>query len=358
MPKTIAAKPRLLVCIGEYVIGAGQTRVVHSELRSLAGEYDITLVSPAISAEVPAGVRAKVIPMHNLKGLISLARLMLESDIVHLHDTLAHMAVSVLLCRKRLVVTSHGIAPAAIRSGRYQRLKGQVTALLYPPFYGRAMHVVTYSEYLADWLRARGIVRLSVISLGAPDEVVPPRHRPSEVHLVCIGAVSYHIVSYRKGIDLLVQSIASCKKDFQLDIFGGGDLGWAQSLIERYRVSSRVTVHGRVDDSVIEERLDQAIALISMSRWEGFGLPVVEGFARGRPAIVLTGSAMAEVVRRSGAGIIVVDPSDVCGALATIVTEWDRFSQAVLAEAWRLRWTTTWGAYSKLFMSLVTSPTV
>lgn len=337
-------RPTLLVCIGEFVFGAGQTRVVASELEALKASFDITLVAPKVTVTVPQGIRCEVIPMGTPRGLLRLARLMRAADVVHLHDTLAHMATAYVIRRGSFIVTSHGIAPPSIRSGVAQRAKGYLTLLLYPPLYRGAQCVCTPSEYLGAWLRSLGVAEVHVIRLGAPDEVVARAEPPRERRLVYIGEVSH-----RKGVDLLFAGIGKCAADVQLDVVGSGDFTWAGKMLQISGAKHRVKFHGPADDVVATDLLDRALGFVSLSRWEGFGLPVVEAFARGRPAIVLDGSAMAEIVRQSGGGIVIAGPEDLPRAVATLERGWGRYSLAALKEAKRLTWASTWTRYRQLF---------
>lgn len=349
----MTGKPKLLVCIGEYVPGAGQTRVVENELQALRNSYDITVVAPTFAEEAPSGVRAERVSMRSFTGFLRLARLMRAADVVHLHDTLAHMAIGTSVRRRRCVVTCHGIAPPAIRTGLREKVKGHVTTLIYPFLYRRAVRVVTISDFLGDWLRRSGVDRLSVISWGAPDEVVPPVERPKTRRLLYIGQVSY-----RKGFDLLLQGAALCAPDAMFDIVGSGNLAWARRLVDAHCLRDRVTLRGHLDDTTVTALLDETLAIVSFSRWEGFGLPVVEGFSRGRPAIVLGGSAMAEIVTRAGGGVVVKSPAGLPAAISEVEDNWDTLSKAALAEARRLRWSETWARYDTLFSTVLNDRSV
>lgn len=346
--KNESGKARLLICIGEYVAGAGQSAVVRSELDALSDKYDTILVAPLVTAEVPAGVRVERISMLSLRGVLRLRRLVRCADVVHLHDSLGYMAVAIGTDRTKCLVTCHGIAPPAMRRGLWQQLKGYVTLLVYPWLYRRAVTVVTISEYLGRWLSERGVHNHVIIPNGAPDEVVVPAGLPSGSRLVYIGEVSP-----RKGLDLLIEGIAASPSDVTLDVVGSGDLRWVSELVAGCGLDGRVTVHGYLPDVAMVALLDTALAVVSLSRWEGFGLPVVEGFARGRPAIVLGGSAMAEVVARASAGVIVDGPSALPAAVRRVREQWGVLSQAAITAAKRHRWTDAWASYERLFQGMI-----
>lgn len=341
-------KARLLITVGEYVPGAGQSAVVKSEIDALSDKYDTTLIAPLIAKEVPAGVRVEHISMLSLKDVLRLRHLVQSADVVHLHDSLGYMAVATAIGANKCVITCHGIAPPAIRNGSWQKFKGYVTLLIYPWLYRRATTVVTYSDFLGAWLRKRGVHNHVIVSNGAPEDVVVPSGSPRGKRLVYIGEVSK-----RKGLDLLIEGVAACPTDVTLDVVGSGEVKWVSELIAHYGLESRVTVHGYLTDVAMMTLLDTALAVVSFSRWEGFGLPVVEGYARGRPAIVLDGSAMAEVVTKAGAGVVVTEPSTLPRAVERVTEQWDSLSNAAIAGAKRLRWADTWASYDRLFEAIV-----
>lgn len=341
-------RPRLLVCIGEYVACAGQTRVVASELSVLRDTYEITLASPKIEAAVPEGVAVRAIPMYSLRGVFRLVRLMRSADVIHLHDTLVHMIIGTTIRRSRCLITCHGIAPPQIRTGLRQKIKGHITMYAYPLLYRRAAAVASCSEFIGNWLRDVGVERLSVIPLGAPDRVVPQAERPGGRRLVYVGEVSY-----RKGVDLLLQALAGCPGDVVVDIVGTGDLAWAKELADKGGVADRAVLHGPVDDAATASLMDNALAVVSFSRWEGFGLPIVEGFAHRRPAIVLDGSAMAEIVSQAKGGVVLAGPEGLADAVEQISERWAELSANAAEEATVLRWSMTWARYDELLRNLM-----
>ena len=80
-------------------------------------------------------------------------------------------------------------------------------------------------------------------------------------------------------------------------------------------VGDRVSLLGRVDGGTLEALYRRATAVVYPSRYEGFGLPVLEAMSRGRPVIASDIPAIAEV---AGDAAILVDPPDLAAWAAAM----------------------------------------
>jgi len=81
-------------------------------------------------------------------------------------------------------------------------------------------------------------------------------------------------------------------------------------------VSRRCRLLGRVDSADLEALYACAEALVVPSRYEGFGLPVLEGLRRGVPVVAAAVSSLPEVA--GDAAVYVDDPLDAGGLAAAI----------------------------------------
>lgn len=96
----------------------------------------------------------------------------------------------------------------------------------------------------------------------------------------------------------------------QLVLAGNPGVGYEEirSLIAKRRDSSEVVQTGYVSDEERAALLTGARALLFPSLYEGFGIPILEGFAAGTPVLTSHSGAMAEV---AGEAALLVDPQDV-----------------------------------------------
>ena len=90
-----------------------------------------------------------------------------------------------------------------------------------------------------------------------------------------------------KGFDLLIEAFhlfSQKNKEWTLDIVGEGvEEELYRSLIKKYDLESRVTIHPFTNH--IQDYYSNAQVYVLSSRWEGFGLVLVEAMAHGLPVV-------------------------------------------------------------------------
>ncbi len=90
-----------------------------------------------------------------------------------------------------------------------------------------------------------------------------------------------------KGFDLLIEAFnlfAIKNKEWQLDIVGEGvEESLYRSLIHKYKLDKRIKIHPFSKN--IQNYYSEAQIYVLSSRWEGFGLVLVEAMAHGLPVI-------------------------------------------------------------------------
>lgn len=90
-----------------------------------------------------------------------------------------------------------------------------------------------------------------------------------------------------KGFDLLIEAFqlfSQNNTDWKLDIVGEGpEEELYQLLIRKYQLEERITIHPFTNN--IQEYYSHAQIYVLSSRWEGFGLVLVEAMAHGVPVV-------------------------------------------------------------------------
>ena len=90
-----------------------------------------------------------------------------------------------------------------------------------------------------------------------------------------------------KGFDLLIEAFnifAKDNKEWTLDIVGGGvEEPLYRKMITDYKLEGRITIHPFTNN--IQQYYTNAQVYVLSSRWEGFGLVLVEAMAHGLPIV-------------------------------------------------------------------------
>jgi phosphatidylinositol alpha-1,6-mannosyltransferase len=118
----------------------------------------------------------------------------------------------------------------------------------------------------------------------------------------------------------------------ELWIVGGGDLRpELEAMVQAQSLGDRVRFFGAVPDEVKEDLLRKCRALVLPSAGEGFGLVYLEAMRMGRPCLVSTLDAGAEVVNPPEAGLAVDlhNPSELTASIIRLLTagsEWNQMA--------------------------------
>ena len=92
---------------------------------------------------------------------------------------------------------------------------------------------------------------------------------------------------HEKGYDHLLQAWAEVQAlcpDWRLDVFGDGDRTAFEKMLDDYQIDrNRCSLNGRVSD--VQSEFARSSLAVCSSRFEGFGLAIVEAMACGLPVV-------------------------------------------------------------------------
>ena len=89
-----------------------------------------------------------------------------------------------------------------------------------------------------------------------------------------------------------------------------------KKMIQQFAVNDMVQTSGFIQEEDLPRYYRGATAIVYISLYEGFGLPILEGMATGIPVITSDLSCMPEI---AGGAALLVDPLDV-GAISTAMS--------------------------------------
>lgn len=199
----------------------------------------------------------------------------------------------------------------------------------------RAARVVTVSDYTKSDIVARYQVdpsRIDVVYNGSSTQYKPADREVARA-VKCRYTEGYDFFLYvgsihpRKNLPRLLRAFDLYRRfghtDIKLVIVGAK--AWGNSDLERTLASmkyrSEVVFTGYLADEELQHLLPAARALVYVSLFEGFGIPIVEAWSAGVPVITSNVSSMAEIGRDAA---LLVDPLDVpaiARAMATVISD-------------------------------------
>ncbi|MEH1965517.1 glycosyltransferase family 4 protein [Nostoc sp.] len=129
-----------------------------------------------------------------------------------------------------------------------------------------------------------------------------------------------------KNIQRLIAAFAALpnSSDYELWLAGPSDSRYTPVLkaqVDRLGITHQVKFLDYIPDSELPKIINQAIALVFPSLWEGFGLPVLEAMACGTPVITSNLSSLPEV---AGDAAILINPhntGEITEAMQAIATD-------------------------------------
>jgi glycosyltransferase involved in cell wall biosynthesis len=226
----------------------------------------------------------------------------------------------------------------------------------------RAVSILTVSEFtrmqIVDW---SGVAPEKVFNVGCG---VDPAYQPGNnsygllsPYLLCVSNRKRHKNEFRV---LEAFARADLAAGVRL-VFSGEPTVELVDYIDRCRVTNRVDFVGLVPEEKFPSLYRGAEALIFLSLYEGFGLPVAEAMACGTPVVTANTTAMPEV---AGDAALLVDPTSVeqiAEAMEQIVSDTSlrrQLREKGLARAAQLSWATTAARVDQVLAGNASQPEV
>jgi glycosyltransferase involved in cell wall biosynthesis len=302
---------------------------VKEQAEALAGEHHVTVVkftnernkfSPFFNYSVTEGISNKYrifsitvsrsFPVYNQLNYIISVRLALnkiiketDPDLVHCHYSYPAGVVACLLKMKfglPYVVTEHTRISTTFRSVFHRWLSI------------RALHNssinITVSAALKKELSDEGISNVEVVpNVIDTSRFLVNRNIPGILKIGFLGSLNTH----NKGLDLLLKACSGLPADFSLKIGGGGiNIAHYREMAENLGISGKCNFIGEVPVNEIPGFYSGLNLFVLPSRYETFGIVLVEAMASGLPVISTRCGGPEEIINDRVGLLVDTDNSD------------------------------------------------
>jgi alpha-1,3-mannosyltransferase len=278
-----------------------------------------------------------------------------DADIVHVHgidfffDFLAHTR---LLHRRPLVASTHGgFFHTDFASGAKRAWFASITRLSakgYIRLFGSSENDAATFRQIAprQTIAIENGVNINKWSGAGASETSPV--------MIFIGRFSFN-----KDVPALIRLVAALGTSWRLIIAGQPSDLSADDLrasAASFGVDDRVQIHVGADDTALRALISQASYVASASRYEGFGLSVIEGMSAGLVPILRPIPPFQRLVNRTGSGLL-VDMDDPFTAAREVTAfhnvDTAKRREAAIAAAASFGWTGVAARFAAEYRSLL-----
>ncbi|HYH11218.1 MAG TPA: glycosyltransferase family 1 protein [Thermomicrobiales bacterium] len=161
-------------------------------------------------------------------------------------------------------------------------------------------------------------------------------------------ALSVGTIQPRKDYTTLVEAVARYNQrqpDDPLNLVIAGRRGWLVERvldeIEPFRAAARLTILTDVEDTELPALYSGALAYVQPSRFEGFGMPVLEAMACGAPVVFADATALPEVAGEAGLAFPTGNAAELADRLQVLIGDPNlrlQLSRRGIERAKRLTW--------------------
>ena len=344
----------------------GVRRYAHELFGALArhDDLDVIAVAPAAAAVVPAGVRVHRIPLLAAPSNLGRAAVVLPATLCTLARDVFHAPAytAPLWQGQPLILTIHDVVYAR-RPEWYPARVDPVRQWFYRTSARRAARVVTDSSFSRDEIvAAYGLdpARIDVVPLAAAAHFTPGDGAPRDLTVLHVGDL--HV---RRNLPMLLDVVVQLRQQSRWASLTLTLVGTDRGVLDGLKAQAThaghpdaLVVTGPISEQALVEHYRRATVFAYPSRYEGFGVPLLEAMQCGLPVVAARAGSIPEVV---GSAAVLVDPDDARGwheAIAALLADGSLASAAAaagLTRASQFTWDATARATRQVYARVTTT---
>lgn len=335
---TVAARQPVLAVDARALWGSGigrYTREIVSGLARLGEFRTIRLLGapkelePFIATISAAAARSslEVVPLNGRRyspfAQAGWAALMARGEVGDV-TFFPHWDVPLLRLPRRSVVTIHDLIHLQVKGAASPARRAVARSMIGAAVRGATRLIAdsafTRQDLVSGFPAAAG--RVDVVPLGV-SEIFSMPAKPLAATAVDVLQPYILCVANRKPHKNLVAAVevlarlAPTHRTLRLVFAGERFASWKQTLARAraLHVASRIVDLGTMPDETLHALYANAAVYLHPSRYEGFGLPILEAMASGAPVVASSTTSIPEVAGRAAA---LVDPDDIEAMTAAV----------------------------------------
>lgn len=219
----------------------------------------------------------------------------INPDIIHLHSTFPGVYARILSIKnsngKRIPIVYCAHGWSFCQEGNF--FIREIYALIERILSRRTDIIINISQYEHDMaMKAKVIAKHNPVILSCVRDIIQTQAMPivKQNGILNIGFIGR--LDWQKGFDFLSQQLSSSSQS-NIKVFVIGE-----SVIKKkgMLINEEFDYYGWVDNNQIDDYFKCFDIIVVPSRWEGFGLVVIEAFRNAKPVIVSNRGALPELV--------------------------------------------------------------
>lgn len=339
---------KVLMGLGYYEVGGFNT-VVNALVKHLqAYGVEVSVGARVIKVKPPKWLNLARLTPHEFVREAS------KYDVVHIHLSYPYLKALLKAKYGPLVVTHHGYTPWYMTPGFKNKVVHLYLRFAYKLLLPKVPYIVAVSNYVKRQLRKLYGIDARIIYNGIDLEIF----KPIEVEEGSGYPVIFNATAWNKlkGVDLLLKHFSLLKEQYtEAKLIARGlplSSHWVRRFLEKahLRIGRDVEVLPYLPYEKLPYYYSLADFYLLTSRWESFGLPIIEAFACGTPVVAYyNDDARIEHIKNSEAGIVYRDKESLFRAVEDILKHREVYSKRAVDYATKLDWRNIALEYLKVY---------
>jgi glycosyltransferase involved in cell wall biosynthesis len=129
-----------------------------------------------------------------------------------------------------------------------------------------------------------------------------------------------------KGLDLLLRAAATLRGKFRLHIGGKGNLlEYYKTLAGELRILDKCVFYGAIAHEEVNSLMERLHFFVSASRYETFGIAMVEALACGLPVVATDSGGSREFITDENGILVNIDPQSLADGISELMRNFHRY---------------------------------